>query len=183
MNKKVGELKNIIVRYFSLIALSFNSLFVFYLIFTPLTIYFSYFLLDYIFGATLDYQNAVIFTGIDSVPVEIIKACIAGSAYYLLLIFNLTTPNIVLRKRLKMISFAFLAFFLANVIRIVVLTAMYISGSAFFDVTHQATWYFGSVVLVIAIWFYQVKRYNIKSIPFYSDIKFLYEHSLLKKRK
>lgn len=112
-----------------------------------------------------------------------IKACIAGSAYYLLLIFNLSTPRIKFEKRIKLITSAFLIFLLANILRIVALTAMYLSGSAFFDITHRTTWYFGSVVLVLLIWFYQVRKYKINAIPFYSDIKFLYENSLLRKKK
>src|SRR3990172_3732926 len=146
MNENAGEFRNILFRYLILILLSFNGLFVFYLVFTPLTIYPSYFLLDSAFGATLDYSNAVIYVG--DVPVEMIRACIAGSAYYLLLIFNLATPGIKLPKRLTIIAFSFLIFLLANILRIVALTAMYMNSSPLFDVTHKSTWYFGSVILV-----------------------------------
>ena len=171
---------NILARYFILVILSLGGLWAFYLIFTPLTTYPVFFLFDYFFGATLDTEIAVIF--VEGIPIELIKACIAGSAYFLLLIFNLSTPNIKIAQRLKMISFSFLIFLIVNILRIFLLGVMYIKGSSLFDITHLTTWYAGSVILVIAIWFYQVKAYKLKEIPFYSDLKFLYHHSLFKKR-
>ena len=180
MNKN-QEFWSLFSRYALLIILALGSLWVFYLVFTPLTIYPTYWLLNYFFGAALNTAESVIF--VEGVPIEMIKACIAGSAYYLLLIFNLSTPNINISKRMKMIVGSFLIFLVINIIRIVLLTIMYINNSSFFDVTHKATWYIGSIIVVMAIWFYQVKAYKIKDIPFYSDLKFLYKHSLLRKRK
>lgn len=168
-------------RYALLIISSFGGLWIFYFIFTPLTTYPTYWLLNYSFGAILNTTESVIF--VSGVPIELVKACIAGSAYYLLLIFNLSTPNIILSKRLKMIAFSLLIFLIVNILRIFILTIMYINNSTFFDITHKATWYVGSIVLVMAIWFYQVKTYKIRDIPFYSDLKFLYKHSLLKKKR
>ncbi len=178
MNKKIGEFRDIIIRYILLIALSFNGLFIFYLIFTPLTVYPLFFIFNYFFGAVLD--GTTIYAG--DIPIEIIKACVAGSAYYLLLIFNLSTPDIKINQRLRMIFFSFLIFLAVNILRIVILSIMYISGSSLFDITHLLTWYAGSVILVIAIWFWQVKIYRLKDIPFYSDLRFLYKHSVLNRK-
>jgi exosortase/archaeosortase family protein len=179
MDKKSGEFRDIIIRYLILVLLPLGSLWIFYFIFTPLTIYPLFFLFDFFFSATL--SGTVIY--VNSVPVEMISACIAGSAYYLLLIFNLSTPGIMLFRRLKMIFFSFLIFLVANIIRIFFLTRIYMDSSRFFDTLHQILWYAGSTVLIIAIWFFQVKLYRIREIPFYSDIKFLYKHSLFRKIK
>lgn len=179
MDKRAEKFWDIIIRYLILVVLPLGSLWIFYLIFTPLTIYPLFFLFDSFFGAVLN--GTIIY--VNSVPVEMIGACIAGSAYYLLLIFNLSTPNIMFSRRLKMILFSFLIFLVANIIRIFFLTMIYINSPGFFDITHQILWYAGSTVLIVAIWFFQVKLYRIKEIPFYSDLKFLYKHSLFRKIK
>jgi exosortase/archaeosortase family protein len=152
---------------------------IFYFVFTPLTIYPVYFLFNYFFGATIHGTTL----SVGSVNIEMIKACIAGSAYSLLLIFNLSTPGIRINQRLRMIFLAFAIFLIANVLRILVSALFYLSGSPLFDITHKLFWYFGSVILITVIWFFQVNAYKIKSIPFYSDLKFLYGHSILKKRR
>lgn len=179
MNKK-EMLKSIFVRYILLIILPLNGLFIFYLILTPLTLYPLYSLFYCFFDTILNFGKSIIY--VQSVPIEIINACIAGSAYYLLLIFNLSTPNIKLSKRAKMIFFSFLTFLLVNILRIFILSMMYIYHSPIFEIVHKLTWYAGSVVLVIIIWFYQVKKYKIKEIPFYSDLKFLYKNSFLNRK-
>ena len=171
------EFSDILVRYAALLILSVGGLWIFYFIFTPLTVHPVFFLFNYFFGATLEGTTVYV----RSIPIELIKACIAGSAYYLLLIFNLSTPAIKITQRLRMIFFSFLIFLVINIIRIVVLATMYISGSSIFDITHLLTWYAGSVILVVVIWFYQVKIYKLKEIPVYSDLRFLYKHSILKR--
>lgn len=173
-------LKSIFIRYILLLVLSINGLFVFYFVFTPLTIFPLYFLFSAFFEVLLDFANSIIY--VQSVPIEIIDACVAGSAYYLLLIFNLSTPKIKISSRLKMISFSFLSFLIINILRIFVLAIMYIYGSPYFEIAHKISWYAGSVVAVILIWFYQVKAYSISEIPFYSDLKFLYKNSFLNRK-
>ncbi len=179
MMKDQKEFLSIIVRYGLLLILSLGGLWIFYFIFTPLTIYPLYFVLNYFFGATLNRTTIMVM----SIPIEIIKACVAGSAYYLLLMFNLSTSNIKINQRLKMIIFSFLIFLMVNLLRIFVLTILYITGSPVFDIIHKLSWYAGSTVLVICVWFYQVKIYSLKNIPFYSDLKFVYAHAFLRKRK
>ncbi|MEK6819697.1 MAG: pacearchaeosortase, partial [Nanoarchaeota archaeon] len=115
------------------------------------------------------------------IPIEIIKACIAGSAYYLLLVLNLSTPNINFQKRTKMIFIAFSVLLIMNVLRIVFLSAIFLEGLPFFVLAHQFFWYFLSTVFVVAIWFSEVKLFKIKEMPFYSDFKFLHKYSFLRK--
>lgn len=167
----------IIFRYFVAIIIGVPNLYIFYKIFSLPTIYFSYFLLNLFFDASL--SNNVIL--VNDIPIAIIGACVAGSAYYLLTILTLGTPKIRLYKRLGILFTSYSLFFLANTLRIFVLGVLAIYNSVFFDIVHKFFWYFVSIILVVGIWFFMIRLYKIKEIPFYSDIKFLYEKSLLKK--
>lgn len=163
--------KHFSLRYLILVLVALPNLYLFYLIFTPLTVYPVYFILNLFFSATLEGTTVLV----KEIPIEIVKSCVAGSAYYLLTILNLSTPNIKLNKRIKILLVSFLAFLLINILRIVILSFMALSDSSFFDITHQITWYLLSVLFVVGIWFSIVKAFKIKKIPVYSDIKFLYK--------
>ena len=115
------------------------------------------------------------------IPIEIVPACVAGSAYYLLLVLNLSILKIKLSDRLKMISLSFLALFIINVLRIFILSTMLLSNFTLFVISHKIFWYLLSTVFVVGIWFWEVKLFKIKEIPFFSDFKFLYKNSLLRK--
>ncbi len=171
---KSGFFISILIRYAILIILALPNFWLFYFVFTPLTVYFVYFLLNLFFNASLVGNTKIIF---NSIPIEIIGACVAGSAYYLLSILNLSTPNINLQKRVKMILFSFFFFLIINVLRIFLLSLLLVSGSSFFDITHKLFWYIGSTLFVIGIWFAEVKYFKIKDIPFYSDVKLLYKNA------
>jgi exosortase/archaeosortase family protein len=171
--KRGRELLEIFLRYFILILVAIPNLWLFYLIFTPLTVYLVYFLLSIFYSASILNNNIILIN--HQIPIELIGACVAGSAYYLLLILNLSTREIVLKKRIKVLLFAFGIFLALNILRIFFLSIMVISGSDFFDITHRIFWYALSTIIVVAIWFAEVKIFKIKEIPFYSDIKFLYK--------
>ena len=171
MNVK-KQLIDTVVRYVILIFIALPNLYLFYFIFTPLTVYPVYSLLKLFFDVSV---TGTIINVVDGFPIEIISACVAGSAYYLLLILNLSTPKIKLQKRAKMIFFSFTLFLIINILRIFLMSIIFIYGSQYFDILHKLFWYIGSIIFVIGIWFAEVKLFNIKEIPFYSDIKFLYE--------
>ena len=177
MNKLPKQFLDLLIRYAILIIIALPNFWLFYLIFTPLTVYPVYFLLNLFFDTSL--MGNIILIG--EFPIELIGACIAGSAYYLLLILNLSTPGIKLQKRAKMILLSFTSLLILNILRIFLLSLVFISGTSWFDITHKLFWYMGSVVFVIGIWFAEVKLFKIKEIPFYSDIKILYKKSSLKK--
>jgi exosortase/archaeosortase family protein len=160
---------SIFIRYFLLIIAALPNFWIFYFIFTPLTVYPVYFFLNILFGATL-FGN-FIFIADYYPPIEIIGACVAGAAYYLLLILNLSVPNIKTKKRIKMLCFAFLSFLIVNILRIISLSVILVLKPGLFDITHKLSWYLGSIVLVVAIWFIEVKKFKIKAIPVYSDLK------------
>ncbi|MFA5953866.1 MAG: pacearchaeosortase [Candidatus Pacearchaeota archaeon] len=170
---------NLIIRYLILVIVGFFGFNLFYFIFLPLTVYPTFFLLNLFYNPSL-IENTIFVNGI---AIEIIGACIAGSAYSFLLILNLSVPNIKTKKRIEMILLSFGIFFAINLIRIFVLSLMNISDSSWFDFTHKLFWYLGSTLFVILIWFLEVKMFKIKEIPVYSDLKFLYKKSLLNKKK
>jgi exosortase/archaeosortase family protein len=166
----------ILTRYLILVFLGVPNLWLFYLVFTPLTIYPVFFLLGLLFNATLA-NNVILLDNL--LPIEIIPACVAGSAYYLLLILNLAIP-IGINKRLKMILFSFTSLLFINILRIFLLSLLFVSNNSLFDITHELFWYLGSIVFVVGIWFAGIKIFKVQGIPFYSDIKNL---SLFKKIK
>ncbi len=164
MNKK--EAFGILFRYLLLIIIAFPNLFLFYFIFTPLTVYSSYIILDVLYNADL-YFNIITIEGLS---IEIISACVAGAAYYLLLILNLSTP-MQLKKRIKSFIFLIFSFFALNIIRIVIFSILALNGFKYFDLAHAFLWYAGSTLLLVAIWFANIYIFKIKEIPVYSDLK------------
>ena len=178
MNKLFNQFLDLVTRYAILIIIALPNLWLFYFIFTPLTVYPVYFLLSLFFDTSL-MGNIILVS--HYFPIELIEACIAGSAYCLLLIFNLSIPKIKLQKRARMILLSFTSLLILNILRIFLLSLMFISGTSLFDITHRLFWYLGSVVFVIGIWFAEVKFFKIKEIPFYSDIRNLF--SLISRKK
>jgi len=172
MRKNSKLFSDILIRYLILLVVAIPSLWIFYAIFTPLTTYPVFYILDLLFDASL--KGNVIHI-MDKFSIEIIGACVAGSAYYLLLILSLSIQKIKLKTRLKIIASSFLIFLIINILRIVALSAIYVYQFSWFDVAHQLFWYVGSIIIVLLIWFAEIKWYKIKDIPFYSDLKFLYK--------
>jgi exosortase/archaeosortase family protein len=170
---KFSALFEIFIRYIILASLSIYNLWIFYFIFTPLTVYASYFLLHLVYSQISLVNNLILISG--NFPIELIGACVAGSAYYLLLILNLSIPKIKILDRAKLILFSFLSFFIINVLRIFILSMIYVNGVSWFDTAHILLWYLGSIVFVVGIWFAGVKILKIKGIPFYSDLKYLFK--------
>jgi len=176
MEKNGDYLKDLIIRYSILLLFGVLNSVVFYFLFTALTLYPVYFLLNLIFESTL-IGNIIL---VQESSIEIIGSCVAASAYYLLLILNLSMPKIEIKKRIKLLLFTFISLLIANILRIFLLSLLLVSGNSWFDLTHRLFWYLGSTLLVVLIWFWGVKKFQIKEIPFYSDIKFLLANSVNK---
>lgn len=140
-----------------------------YNIFTPLTLHLSNFIIN-IFYSNSYIQNNSIF--IDSLEVSLIPACIAGSAYLLLIILNLST-DMTINKRIKSLFFIIISFLMVNSIRITYLSYLYKEDLNYFDFTHQLTWYLGSTIFLVIIWFINIKLFKIKNIPIFTDVKCL----------
>jgi len=155
-------------RYLILVLLGFFKLKLFYLIFTPLTVY-------PVFGVlSIVHENARLFPGnllfFGGFYAEIIPACVAGAAYYLLIILNLTTP-MEIGKRVKSILFVLATFLVLNVMRILIFSALLFSGYQYFDLTHKLTWYYGSTLIVVLVWFASTWLFKIREIPVYTDMR------------
>jgi len=169
----------VFVRYLILIFLGLGNLTAFYFVFTPLTVAPVFWVISlFDGGAKLLEGNLLYFSGYYA---EIIPACIAGAAYYLLLILNLTTP-MELKKRMHSILLLFGMFLTLNILRILIFSYLLVFGYEVFDFAHRFTWYFGSTALVILIWFGNVWMLKIKEIPVYSDFKKLFGEIFRKAR-
>jgi len=169
-------------RYILLLLLGFPGLFLIYLLATPLTIYFSLFVLKLLLGSQV-YLYGTSRIVLDGGFIDIIPACVAGAAYYFLLILNLSTP-MKAKTRIKSLIFIIGLFYVLNVIRITLFSTLAFSGlsESFFDIAHKATWYFGSTFLVVLIWFANVRLFGIKNVPIYTDFKNIYAAAFGRKR-
>lgn len=170
--KQKKEIFSVLLRYLILLILGILLPF-FYKIFLPLTLWPVYSLLQIFYDVSLS-GNSLIIKGISIVLAD---ACIAGSAYYLLLILNLTT-KIDTKKRVCSIAFSFFSLLVLNILRIFSLSIILVQGFAFFDITHKIFWYLLSVLFVAGIWFLTCWIFKIKNIPVYSELK-----SITKSRK
>jgi exosortase/archaeosortase len=158
-----------LLRYSLILLFSYSNLFLFYFIFTPLTIYPVGFILDSLVDNSFWFKDTTtIFVNDDYI--QLIPACIAGAAYYLLVVLNLATP-LSLIKRIKSLIFILSSFLILNIARILFFSFLFISGYKYFNITHLATWYIGSTLIIAIIWFLNVKLFKIEEIPFYTDIK------------
>ncbi len=158
------------VRYLLLALIPIGGMAILYIIFTPLTVSPVYWLLKKMYADTVLLGTTTLY--FQQNYANIVEACVAGAAYYLLLILNLTTPMPLL-KRAKSITFILVVFLVFNILRIVIFARLLVNGADYFDSAHQITWYFGSTVLVIVVWFVNVLLFDIREIPIYTDVKSL----------
>jgi len=175
MNKPVS----LFIRYALILIAGLGNLFIFYKFFYPITFYLSSFILSF-FGEVINLYALRVFIYNQTV-VELINACIAGSAYYLLFILALAIPGIILKKRIYILAFSFGSLLILNVLRIVLMSL--IAETAYFESVHMLFWYFVSLIFVVGIWFSAVKLFSIKEIPIYSDLVYLVDQIKKPKRK
>ena len=177
MNRQSKKIIGMFARYFALLLIGTNSLYVIYKILTPLTIRITTAILSIFTSPTL-IGNFIVLTG---VTIEIIPACVAGAAFYLLLILTLSVHNVKPIIRTKATITAIAILFALNILRILFLIT--IIKSTHFQTVHWIIWHFVSTIFVVGTWFAIIKIYKIKSIPIYSDIKYLIKSIKKSKRK
>ncbi|MDP1696082.1 MAG: pacearchaeosortase [archaeon] len=165
---KLTKIKFIFIRYFILLILVLFNLKIIYTITTPITIFPVFFILKLFYSPVFLLNGGLIV--FETSAISLITACIAGSAYYLLILLNLSTP-MPLKTRIKSISFVLLAFLALNIIRILVFSMLFASGFEYFSITHRFVWYIVSTLMVIGIWFSSIAIFRIKEIPIYTDIQ------------
>ncbi len=164
-------MKIIIIRYVIVLLIAIFSNF-FYTIFTPLTIYPTYVILSLTQSTTLT-NTTIAFNG---TQFTFIPACIAGTAYLILTILILTTRGIKPITRIKTLLTTYILFLLLNITRVLILIFIYtFISEQLFHTLHLIFWHILSTVFVLLIWIVTIKLYNIKNIPFYSDIIYLLE--------
>ena len=147
--------------------LSLGSLAIFYAVFSPITIYPSYWLISQFYP--IDKIGNYFYYG--DYIIAIIDACVAGAAYYLLAALNLTTKGLAIWTRVKAFAFGALALLALNVFRIVLLTLVLFSqGKNSFNQIHISFWIIGSTLFVAGIWILTTKIFRIKEVPVYSDL-------------
>jgi len=168
MKKKNNkEIYFILLRYLSCLFVSFNGLFIFYFIFTPLTLYSVYFLIKIFYPTAIIQNTQIIFNNSN---IKLIGACIAGSAYFLLYILNFTTP-MNLKKRVLSLLYSFFLFFIINVLRIFIFSILFTNNFSLFNILHMVIWYGLSGIIVFIVWILTIKKFKVKNIPVYTDIK------------
>jgi exosortase/archaeosortase family protein len=163
----VRQTLGMFARYLILALVPLGGMALFYLVFTPLTIYPVFWILKKIYADSVLLGTTTLY--FQEQYANIVPACVAGAAYYLLVILNLTTPMPLL-QRLKSLVFMLVVFLALNILRIVIFANLLAQGANYFDIAHQMAWYFGSTVLIIIVWFITVLIFGIRNIPIYTDV-------------
>ena len=175
---KKNEIYSLIIRYLLLLLLGLFNLKVIYTVFTPLTVYLSYYIIS-LFDNTARLVNNTI--SLSNIDIVIISACVGGAAYYLLLILNLST-SMEIKKRVYSLLFLILSFFILNLVRISILSYLTLQGLSFMNSIHVISWHFGSTIMLIIIWLVNIKIFKIRTIPIYSDYMKIYREIKEKNR-
>ncbi|MBU0929744.1 MAG: pacearchaeosortase [Nanoarchaeota archaeon] len=167
---------NLVIRAFLAILIPFN---LFLFIFKPLTIYPVYFILNIIgYKGYISFDSLVV----NNQSLIFAPACIAAAAYYLLLLLVLFTKDLSIKKSIIIFLSGSFLILIMNIIRIIILSILVLNYNYnWFNIIHMFFWYIVSGAYVAFIWILLVYLFKIKSIPIYSDLKYLYNKSILKK--
>ena len=170
--KESNKLFNIFIRYFIILIAAFLVFYsnLFYSIFLVLTIYPVGWLLSLSFNTQILFDLLVV----NGISISLISACVAISAYFLLFILNLGTSMSSL-KRIYSLIFSFVLLLLFNILRIFVLSILYVTGNPNLEIIHKTLWYSLNIIVVISIWFVSVYLFKIKKIPFYDDFRAIFK--------
>ncbi len=168
MDKVSKKIFSLFTRYIFIFLAGLGNLYIFNIILKPLNYDLLYFVLS-IFGRTAIIGEYILARG---TLIELIPACLASSAFYLLFILLMSIQEIKPLKRVALVLSAFLTLFILNFLRIIILIIFI--GSPSFEALHWTLWHIISTLFVVGIWFAIIKLEKIKSRPFYSDLKFLY---------
>ncbi|MCX6741788.1 MAG: pacearchaeosortase [Candidatus Pacearchaeota archaeon] len=163
---------DVLIRY-AVIAASIFVIPLFYFALKTPTTQVLYFIMHFFYNVNVNGNILTFFISGNLFNVEIIDACVAGSAFFLLLILNLSTKGISFIKRVYLFLFDALILFLVNIIRLMVIIPLYLQESAFFPIAHQIFWYGLSIIFVIVIWLFGTRVFRIREIPVYSDVCWL----------
>ncbi len=151
-----------------------------YTILLPLTKYLSAITLNLLYNIEV-IENSILVNG---QSFSFVSACIALPAYYLLLFLTLGTKDLSLKKSTKILLLGSSLILTMNIIRIDLLIMAFSEfGKRWFDSVHLFFWKFVSGVYVAIVWIILTKKYKIRTIPFYDDLKYFYSRSIFQKTK
>lgn len=167
MKGETRELLDLVVRYLIIFLVGLGDLYIFYVILKPLTLNGVGLVLGVFYDVVLLVDGFIV----GGVIFNLVSACVGGAAFYLLFILIMSCRDIGVAKRLRIVLFAFLLLYVFNVLRIVFMVGIY--GGLYFDLIHWVIWYFVSTLFVVIIWFLVVWLFKVKSIPAYSDFRFV----------
>lgn len=167
MDKQNKKITGLIARYFSILILGLGNFYILKKALTPLTIHTTQLALS-LFTETNLIGDTIHTTFL---KIQIAPACVATSAFYLILILIFSTSAIKPKTRLKAALTAMAILFALNITRILILIPAF--ATPYFDAIHWIFWHLISTIFVVGTWFATTKLYKIKSIPIYSDIKYL----------
>jgi exosortase/archaeosortase family protein len=151
-----------------------------YAIFSPLTLFFSFILLQS-FG-----YNPAVNIATDTIMVyghtlQFIPACTAASAYLLLVLLILLTKDIKISTRIYIFLLGSFLILAMNILRIDILIIILVKYSKdFFNTIHLLFWKIVSTVFVAFVWILLSIIFKVKTIPVVSDIVYLIE--IIRKR-
>lgn len=141
------------------------------IIFSKPTIYLSYYSLKLLSYNPILMDNNIT---INQTTLTFIPACVATSAYYLLIALIFLTKDLKLKTITYSIIIGSSLILLFNILRVDILVFILLNFSNnLFDTLHLFIWKFLSGIYVALVWLLLVKIFKIKTIPIYSDVKYL----------
>lgn len=153
----------------------------FYTVLAPLTFYSTYFIAKLLQYSPVILEKELLL--VQGQTLKFIAACTAASAYYLLTLLILFTKDIKLKIRVYMWLLGSFLIFAMNVLRMAILIVVLVSfGVNAFNIIHMFFWKIVATIYVALVWIFLVWKFKVKSIPIYSDLKFLFSE-VKKKRK
>lgn len=165
--------KKLVIRIVIALALFLIPINIFYLIYLKPTLVYSF--------LTLSVYNPILWNDsliINNDILKFVPACIASIAYYLLAVLILFTKDLSFKKMFQIFVLGSLIIFIANIIRIDLLIIILLEfGVDWFNKLHLLIWRFLSTIFVVIVWIFLTKLFKIKTIPVYSDLKYLWKHS------
>lgn len=165
--------KKLVIRISLALLLLLVPINIFYFIFLKPTLLLSF--------ITLNAYNPTVISDsliINNEILRFVPACIATSAYYLLVILILLTKDLKFGKALKLFLVGAFVIFIANIARIDLLViALLEFGIEWFDRLHLFIWEFLSTIFIAILWIFLTRKFDIKTIPAYSDLRYLMKES------
>lgn len=167
MDKK--ELRDLLLRYLVILCVGF-ALPLFSRILTPLTVYPVMAVLS-LWGEVVKIGSQTVLYGSSALAVEIIDACVATSAYYLLFLLLFATKGGSWKRRLQAFGVAGVMFWAINVLRIAGLVLIAEKNLSWFFTAHYILWWGVSILVIVGLWIYVTGIYRLYGIPFVQDVR------------